>query len=532
MRGPRSSISYFSLHISHFTFLISVSHPVTGTELQEAIADHLFWWDLRPFTSDRDYERWQRERLQAADLHQLNLLAEARHRNPCEAEPDLAFYEFAAQPRIYPVLYSQRFDYYLTVGAAMLPRLDQSRLVLDFGCGLGILTTLYARQYPTVSFVGLDRSPGSIAVARERTAALGLKNLTFMALDPDRESFTGSYDTVVSSHSLFQSEQDPGLPSRSWDSFARAVDPAAQQAFEARTGLGRRLDWIVSLLAPAGRLLLFEKARHLGRRIGLQRALAGRGLACVDPSLPLHYLSVEEPTDDGPLFVLSRHGDHAAIYPWDESPERTDGDHHFICKGVAAESVWSRLPRRRVTRSLLFKPPGLSSGQLEWGRSDRLRYLSLARASGARGLWVGLPGPDDELDGSLFRSVASADTITSEHLQRLDELLAARGLEDDPSLVPLYENHTAAAQLLWSELPAKTRLKEYDSPLPAGRHLHIELGRTGDLSYLYCANTFDQRQLVLVESDRQSLLEQYFEELTSRTALSAPVSGHPTGPSR
>ena len=50
---------------------------MTSTELQEVIADHLFWWDLRPFVSDRDYERWQRERLQAADLHQLNLLAEA-----------------------------------------------------------------------------------------------------------------------------------------------------------------------------------------------------------------------------------------------------------------------------------------------------------------------------------------------------------------------------------------------------------------------------------------------------------------------
>jgi SAM-dependent methyltransferase len=440
----------------------------------------------------------------------------------------LAFYEFAAQHRIYPVLYSQRFDYYLAVGAAMLPHLEQSQRVLDFGCGLGILTTFYARHHPTVSFVGLDRSPGSIAVARERTAALGLKNLTFLTLDPDREPLTGLYDTVVSSHSLFQSEQDPGLPSRSWDTFARAVDPAAQQAFETRTGLGRRLGWILNLLAPAGRLLLFEKARHLGRRIVLQRALAARGLALVDSPLPLRYLSVEEPTDDGPLFVLRRQSDHATFHPWDESPERTEGDHHFICRDASAESVWSRLLRRVATRSLSFKPPGLSSGQLEWGRSDRLRYLYLTRASGARGLWVGLPGSDDDLDGSLPRALASADPITPDHLQQMDQQLKSRGLEDDPALVPLYENHTAAAQLLWNELPERIRLKEYDSPLPDGRHLHIELGRTGDLSYLYCANTFDQRQLVLVESDRQALLGQYFEELTSRPVPSAPASGGPT----
>ncbi|MEX5213542.1 MAG: class I SAM-dependent methyltransferase [Nitrospiraceae bacterium] len=507
---------------------MTIHATVTGTELQEVIADHLFWWDLRPFVSDRDYERWQRERLQPADLHQLNLLAEVRRRNPCKAEPDLAFYEFAAQPRIYPVLYSQRFDYYLTIGAAMLPYFERSQHVLDFGCGLGILTTLYARRHPSVLFVGLDRSPGSIAVARERTAALGLKNLTFRLLDPDREPPTGSYDTIVSSHSLFQSEQDPGLPSRSWDTFARKVDPAMQQTFETRTGLGPRLNWLASILDQSGRLLLFEKARHLGRRIVLQRALAARGFALEQPPLPLQYLSVEEPTEDGPLFVLSRHADDARCHPWDEGPERTDGDHHFICRSAAAESVWSRLPHRRATGSRSLNLPEISSGHLEWGRSDLLRYLYFTRASGTSGLWVGLPGPDDDLHGSLPHALTSADSITPDHLERLEASLASRGLEDDPSLVPLYENHTAAAQLLWNELAEKLRIKEYDSPLPDGRHLHIELGRSGALSYLYCANTFDQRQLVLVESDRQALLEQYFEELISRPAPPAPAPGKPT----
>jgi hypothetical protein len=123
--------------------------------------------------------------------------------------------------------------------------------------------------------------------------------------------------------------------------------------------------------------------------------------------------------------------------------------------------------------------------------------------------------------------LASVDQIIHEHLQQLDQQLTARGLEDDPALVPLYENHTVAAQFLWSGLPEKIRLKEYDSPLPDGRHLHIELGRTGDLSYLYCAKTFDQRQLALVESDRQALLEQYFEELISRPAPPAPAPGKP-----
>ena len=141
-----------------------------------------------------------------------------------------------------PTLYSQRFDYYLTVGAAIAERLGQASRILDVGCGLGILTTFYAGQAPGADVLGVDRSPSSLDVGRNRAAKLGLARCRFACLDLDRELLPGRYDLMIASQSLLQSELDPGLPSDSWRNHARAFDGSAQAEFERRTGLGVRLD--------------------------------------------------------------------------------------------------------------------------------------------------------------------------------------------------------------------------------------------------------------------------------------------------
>ncbi|MFO0729713.1 MAG: hypothetical protein U0231_12770 [Nitrospiraceae bacterium] len=46
-----------------------------------------------------------------------------------------------------------------------------------------------------------------------------------------------------------------------------------------------------------------------------------------------------------------------------------------------------------------------------------------------------------------------------------------------------------------------------------GRQLHAELGVSGSLVYLYVANTYDQRQLVIVEAARHGMLEEYYREI-------------------
>lgn len=113
--------------------------------LHDALLEHLKAWGLRRFDTEEAYFRWQREALAPADLTALNSLAE-RKRIQADLPAERAFYDFTAKPHILPVLYSQRYDYYLRVGTAVAERLGEAGTVLDFGCGVGILTTFYAAR--------------------------------------------------------------------------------------------------------------------------------------------------------------------------------------------------------------------------------------------------------------------------------------------------------------------------------------------------------------------------------------------------
>jgi hypothetical protein len=92
----------------------------------------------------------------------------------------------------------------------------------------------------------------------------------------------------------------------------------------------------------------------------------------------------------------------------------------------------------------------------------------------------------------------------------LDSLRSARAQGDQP----LYENHQISAEQGWLSLPAKQVTAQVTSTEPDGRQLHVEWGRAGAFAYLYCANTFDQRQLVLIEPARAAVLETYYREIT------------------
>ncbi|MBI5776603.1 MAG: class I SAM-dependent methyltransferase [Nitrospirae bacterium] len=389
-------------------------------DLQKAIADHLARWGLRRFDAEAAYDQWQRTALKPDELTTLLRLSEQRRAPGAGAADEIAFYDYAAARRILPVLYSQRYEYYATVGSAVAERIGPARSVLDVGCGIGVLTTFYARQFPQCSFVGVDRSPASIAVAQEKAAALELTNVRFDCLDVDRASLPGSFERLIATQTLLQTERDPGLPSRSWQTFERGKDPTAQADFERRTGLATRLDRLCAAMAQDGRLIVCEKTRHLARRVPLQRAFAARGLALLELPLPIRYAIVEEGTDDGPLYVLGRTPrDAAPAISWDESPEH------------AGESVDVAALKRRQAN------------------------------------------PDE----------------------------------------PLYENHTASAQQVWTQLPDRRILQETTKKEPDGRQVHLELGESQGLTYLYCANTLDQRQLAIVENQRAEILTQYYQEL-------------------
>ena len=394
----------------------TVNEPMT----QQTIRAHLAWWGLRHLVSDAAYFAWQKETFTAQELTSLHRHIEAKRESACGPSAEIAFYDLTANPRFVPVLYSQRYEYYLQLGSRILRHLDGAPSVLDVGCGIGILTTLYAQQQPQAIFLGIDRSPASIALARQRAKELGLTNVRFECLDIDAQGPSGEVDLIISTHALLQSEQDPGVPSRNWSTFERTVDAQAQQHFEQRTGIGHRLDRLCAVLKKHGRLLLFEKTRQLARRVPFQRALAARGFQLLTLPEPVRYRSVEEITDDGPFYVLGRSPQHNT-FAWDESPETDEG-------------------------------PVLD-----------LEALRTAPAEGEQ---------------------------------------------------PLYENHYASAQQAWIHLPDKRLVEELTSLEPDGRQLHVEQGRAAGCHYLYCANTYDQRQLVLIDIARAALLETYYREIT------------------
>ena len=389
-----------------------MSHDV----LLQSLHSHLASWGLRQFTSDEAYFQWQRDSLSSDELTALHRKVELKRLG--SSSDEVAFYDATAHPNLLPVLYSQRYDYYLAIGSRVADRIGDARSILDIGCGVGILTTFYARQYPDKEFVGIDRSPVSIKRAQEQAKAFNLTNVRFECLDLDHTSPAYPPDLILATHALVQAEQDPGIPSRSWNTFERAGEIRQQAAFELRTGIGTRLDRVSILLAARGRMIVFEKTRQLARRVPLQRALAARDFSLIEQPELVRYTLVEEIADDGPFYLLGRGASHQ-VY-WDESPEPDEG-----------------LPFDRA--------------KLKTGSTD----------------------PD----------------------------------------VPLYENHCPSAQRVLEQLHNKHLLKETTRQEPDGRELHVELGQAEEGVYLYCANTVDQRQLVLVEAGRRAMLESYYQEI-------------------
>lgn len=488
-----------------------------------AIHEHLAFWGLRRYESDDEYFRRQRETIPAADLAELNRLIEARRSDPAA---DRAFYDTSSQPALLPILHSQRYEYYERVGTLVAQRLADlpSGLVLDFGCGPGILASFYARCCPHLRLVGVDRSPVSVETARARAAELKSANLRFEVGDCPDALPAGPFDVILSTHALVQAEQEPGLPSRDWRTFERDRDAAAQAAFERRIGLAGRLDALCRLLAPGGRLILFEKTRPLARRVPFQRALAARGLSLLAPPQPVRYRLVEEVVEDGPLYVLGRGEGEAPAgrVDWDEAPEAVPGDDLYVCRGEAALVVLSRLPGRTV-RGELTRRAGEGALRAEWGGwGGAFAYLSVTGEGGVSLLLVG-----GEKRGTIARAVEVA-TGDEGALAALTQGLGQggeAGSEPPPEQAPLYECHAAVAQAVREGLPSVRLRDEATIEGPDGRPVHVELGEAGALAFVYLADTMDERRLVVVEGSRRAELGAYYGELTSGAAPGGPGGG-------
>ncbi|MDH5296834.1 MAG: hypothetical protein OEW26_06865, partial [Nitrospirota bacterium] len=89
-------------------------------------------WGLREFRDEASYYQWQRSILSEEELRDLGRLIEHRHGGE-QVDCDIEFYDVLARPDLVPVLYSQRFNYFLTLGSSICSRIPAANRVLDFG---------------------------------------------------------------------------------------------------------------------------------------------------------------------------------------------------------------------------------------------------------------------------------------------------------------------------------------------------------------------------------------------------------------
>ena len=469
---------------------------------------YLHSWGLREFHDESSYFAWQRTCLNQQQLLTLEGLINRRSKDST-GEADIDFYDVLAQPDILPILYSQRYDYYRKLGMVLYSRLAGAGRVLDFGCGVGLLTMFLAREFPDMKFVGIDRSRQSIALAKCEATKRQIQNIAFFHRHIPNDSLSGTYDVILSTQAVFQSESSPGLPSLGWQTFTREANDDEQIHCETRLGLMPRLDVLKSVLHPHGRMIFFEKTGHLGRRILFQRALSRRGLHLLKEPMPLSYDAIDEQVCDGPLYEVSQaaQGDTAL---WSEEPFRNPGDSLYSCGGRMAGAMGLVFLRH----GWLFQENGKSLHWGEWKLSvgvwcQALAWMLFECQFGNSAILIGGIAEVPVLT-KMFETFKTAPKGQVDSLiAQVWEPLLRDSVSDE---CPGYENHSFSAQDLYVALPEKVVEREFTAHGEKGKAMHLEFGQSSSLWYFYWANTFDQRQLVLVEDSGSQMLRSYFED--------------------
>jgi len=481
---------------------------ITRQTLDESLIRYLQSWGLKEFHDEASYYEWQRATLSSQELQALQSLVEQRQGGENE-EADIQFYDLLAKPPLLSVLYSQRFDYFRKIGALLSLRLSSAEHVLDFGCGVGILTCFFAQQHPDVQFVGLDRSARSIEMAQAEAKKRILSNVQFRVNRGSNLPSDGLYDCILSTQALLQSEREPGLPSVHWHTFEREKDRARQEELEILTGLKGRLEALLQVLSPGGRLLCFEKTWNLGRRLFFQRAMSGRGLSPLCEPVPCSYHELGEWRIDGPVYEVSR--DVVPGSPaWNEAPYQGEGETLYRCVGAIAERMGKELSTSQsqemvrghhATYGLWTFRFGVWEEALSWGLCET--------GSGFRGLVLSSK-EEKHIIVQLFEKVGNLMESEFEEFLHYGWGHFYDVAQND--FTPGYENHASSAQVIFEALPQKIIQREATLSDGQGKEMHIEIGTTNTFRYLYWANTFDQRQLVLMDETGGEMLHEYYQE--------------------
>jgi len=179
-------------------------------------------------------------------------------------------------------LLQPRRGYRAGVDAALLAAAcdaDAGERVLDLGCGPGAVLLAAAARRPGVRFVGLERDPAALELARRNIALNGLEDRA-EALEGDAASRFSAlrlkpFDAALCNPPFFD---DPGA--------LRAPDPAKTAAWMAEDGLPAWTSFLLKAVREGGTITVIHRADRLADLLQLLAAKAGSAQV-----LPVHPFS-------------------------------------------------------------------------------------------------------------------------------------------------------------------------------------------------------------------------------------------------
>jgi tRNA1(Val) A37 N6-methylase TrmN6 len=169
------------------------------------------------------------------------------------------------------VLLQPRRGYRAGLDAALLAAAcdaEPADRVLEPGCGVGAALLAAARRRQGARFVGLERDPGALALARRNIAANDLaRRVEIIAGDVGaRFSELGlePFDAALCNPPFFD---DPAR--------LRGPDPARRDAHVTEAGLKTWIGFLIKALREGGSLTLIHRADRLGDILALLQPKAG-----------------------------------------------------------------------------------------------------------------------------------------------------------------------------------------------------------------------------------------------------------------
>lgn len=191
---------------------------------------------------------------------------------------------------------------YLSWFASITNTFDEPKLIVDAGCGNGILTCFYAKRFPNARVLGFDIAENGVACAKELAQQLGVSNAEFVVADLNDLTLpidSGSADIILSVASLGPS------------AYTADSDVSAYNLLTSKPNLTQQISLtnLAPYLAPnRGLLISFDKVSNLAMQVTWANVIQRCGLGLdLNRSSWISYENIESDSITLPALVAGPH---------------------------------------------------------------------------------------------------------------------------------------------------------------------------------------------------------------------------------